>query len=113
MTQELLKSAEYGAGLQFTIMKESSFTLQNTLYTEYFGAEYDSCKESILAIYNRYNEELGHVFNQKMTNHVFEKDSVTCTTYEDGTKVYVNYSYDDVTVNDGTIVPARDYKVVK
>ena len=113
ITQELLKSAEYGAGLQFTVMKESSFTLQNTLYTEYFGAEYDDCKENMFAIYERYNRELGHVFNQQMIMHSFVTEDVTCTTYEDGTKVYVNYSYNDVTVNDGTIVPAKDYVVVR
>lgn len=113
ITQELLKSAEYGAGLQFTVMKESSFTLQNTLYTEYFGAEYDDCKENMFAIYERYNKELGHVFRQQMTGHAFVAEEVTCTTYEDGTKVYVNYSYNDVTVSDGTIVPAKDYVVVR
>ena len=39
---ELLNSAEYGAGLAFTFMKESAFELQNTLYTEYFGADYSA-----------------------------------------------------------------------
>lgn len=110
---ELLRSAEYGAGLSFTVMDESPFTLQNTLYYSYFGSEYDSCRERILETYNRYNKELGHVFNQLIENHEFIKSDCTCTTYEDGTKVYVNYSYnDDVTV-DGITVPSRDYVVVK
>jgi len=110
--QELLKSAEYGAGLQFTVMQESAFTLQNTLYTEYFGSEYEDCKQTMLETYERYNKELGHIFNQKMTGHEFVAEEVTCTMYEDGTKVYVNYTYEDVTVN-GTIVPAKDYVVVR
>ena len=110
---ELLKSAEYGAGLAYTLMQESSFTLQNTLYTEYFGAEYTSCNEEMLATYTRYNNELGHVFNQEMTDHEFLTNDVTCTSYEDGTKVYVNYSYYDFTATDGTVVPARDYTVTR
>lgn len=110
--EEVLKSAEYGAGLSFTIMDETSFTLQNTLYTEYYGAEYASWKDRMIEIYTRYNNELGHVFNQRMTGHEYVAENVAMTTYEDGTRVYVNYSYDDVTV-DGTTVTARDYAVVR
>ncbi|MCQ2536896.1 MAG: DUF5696 domain-containing protein [Lachnospiraceae bacterium] len=110
---ELLKSAEYGAGLSFTVMDETPFTLQNTLYYSYFGSEYDACRRTIIDTYKRYNTELGHVFNQEMTNHELVNSDVTCTTYEDGTKVYVNYSYNtDADVN-GITVPSRDYVVVK
>ena len=58
---ELLKSVEYGAGLSFTMMKASTFELQNTLYTEYFGANYDAWHQKAVDIYTRYNEEMGHV----------------------------------------------------
>ena len=112
---ELLKSAEYGAGLAFTVMQENPFTLQNTLYTQYFGSEYVACKDEMYATYNRYNSELGHVFSQEMTDHEFLTDTglVTCTTYEDGTKVYVNYDYNDFKTPEGTVVPARDYTVTR
>ena len=110
---ELLKSAEYGAGLSFTFMQENPFTLQNTLYMEYFGAEYDAYKDIMYETYNRYNSELGHVFNQEMTDHEFLTEDVTCTTYADGTKVYVNYSYYDYTTTDGAVVSARDYTVTR
>ena len=113
VTDEILRSAEYGAGLAFTIMQETPFTLQNTLYTQYFGSEYDACNEDMYATYNRYNSELGHVFNQEMVNHESFTPEVKCTTFEDGTKVYVNYSHADYTTNDGTIVPARDYIVTR
>lgn len=110
--EELLRSAEYGAGLYFTVMNESPFALQKTLYTEYFGAEYSAWHDRIVSIYNRYNEELGHTFNQRMTDHISLSDELKCTVYEDGTRVYVNYSYNDAEA-DGHRVPARDYLVVK
>lgn len=110
---ELLKSAEYGAGLAFTLMDESAFSLQNTLYSRYFGAEYSSWHDRLVEIYERYNRELGHVFNQEMVNHEYMDDSLTCTTYEDGTRVYVNYGYEDKFTDEGKLVPARDYIVVK
>jgi len=110
---ELLKSAEYGAGLAFTIMEENPFTLQSTLYTQYFGSEYAACKDDMYDTYNRYNNELGHVFNQEMTDHEFLTNDVTCTTYEDGTKVYVNYGFSEFTTTEGTVVPAKDYTVTR
>ena len=110
--EELLRSAEYGAGLYFTVMNESPFALQKTLYTEYFGAEYSAWHDRIVSIYSRYNEELGHTFNQRMTDHISFSDELKCTVYEDGTRVYVNYSYNDAEA-DGHRVPARDYLVVK
>lgn len=110
--QEILYSAEYGAGLNFSLMTESVFTLQKSLYTEYYASEYDVYKDRMLAIYNRYNEELGHTFNQEIVNHEYVANDVSLTEYEDGTKVYVNYNYVDKSC-DGQTIPARDYLVVR
>ena len=110
---ELLRSAEYGAGLYFTLMRESAFALQKTLYTEYYGSDYAAWHDRMLEIYTRYNAELGHTFNQEMTNHEVLTSDLSCTTYEDGTKVYVNYGYAAAETPDGVQVPARDYKVVR
>lgn len=110
---ELLISAEYGAGLYFTLMRETAFALQKTLYTEYYGSDYAAWHDRMIEIYTRYNAELGHTFNQEMTNHEIITSGLSCTTYEDGTKVYVNYSYADATAPGGVTVPARDYKVVR
>ena len=93
-------------------MKESAFTLQDTLYTHYYGCDYDEWKSNMVNIYTRFNKELGHVFNQKMTDHKYISDNVTCTTYADGTKVYVNFGFNEYLEN-GIYVPARDYKVVR
>lgn len=112
-SDELLKSVEYGAGLMFNVMNETAFALQKTRYTDYFGSEYASAKPQIFETYTRYNKELGHIFNQEMVNHELLTDTLTCTTYADGTKVYVNFDYLDSTTPDGTVIPARDYKVIR
>ena len=108
---EVLYSAEYGAGLCFSFMKESSFATQKTLYTDYYGSTYDSWKDQMLEIYNRYNAELGHTFNQEMVGHKNINADVSCTEYADGTLVYVNYGTADFVTDDGVKVPARDYIV--
>ena len=109
---QLLKSAESGAGLSFTLMDESSFALQNTFYTHYFGSEYEYWRDRLIEEYTRYNTELGHTFNQKIVGHEFVGKKCTCTTYEDGTKVYVNYDYTDCVVDNVTI-PSKEYVVVR
>ena len=110
--EELLSCAEYGAGLNFTFMKESSFTLQKTLYSKYYGSDFDEWEEEFKSIYNRYNSEMGHVFNQTIKDHIMVNNDVRVTVYEDGTKVYVNYGYEAFTYN-GVKIPARDYLVVR
>ena len=92
-------------------MKESPFALQKTLYTEYYGSGYDSRREDILQIWERYNRELGHTFSQRMTGHRNLSPTLSRTEYEDGTKVYVNYGFTDAAA-DGLTVPARDYLTV-
>ena len=111
--EELLESAEYGAGLSFSLMRETAFALQKTLYTEYYASDFEAWHDRMMAIYNRYNSELGHVFNQEMVGHEKLTSELSCTEYEDGTKVYVNYSFTDAETPDGVKVPARDYKVVR
>ncbi len=112
--EELLHCVEYGAGLNFTLMSESSFVLQKTLYPEYYGCEYAIWKDRMLSMYNRYNEELGATFNEEITGHESLSPDVKCTTYADGTKVYVNYSFSEsFTAPDGTKVSPRDYTVSK
>ncbi|MCR4617932.1 MAG: hypothetical protein K5669_07075 [Lachnospiraceae bacterium] len=112
--EELLRSVEYGAGLNFTIMKESSFVLQKTLYPEYYGSEYASWRDRMIEMCSRYNTELGNTFNQEMTDHEVINDYVRSTSYADGTTVYVNYSFsDEYTAPDGTVVGPRDYAVAR
>ena len=111
-TDEILASAEYGAGLCYSIMDEDPKTLQKTLYPQYYGSCYASVHDRLVETYSRYNNELGHTFNQEMTGHENINDYVSVTEYADGTRVYVNYGYTDY-AGDGINVPARDYKVVK
>lgn len=108
----LLNSAMYGAGLSFSLMDETAFTLQKTIYTQYYGSEYSAWHDRIVEMYTRYNKELGHTFNQEMTGHKNLSDTLSVTTYADGTRVYVNFSYYDAEA-DGITIPARDYKVVR
>lgn len=106
----LLECAEYGAGLNFTFMKEDTMILQDTQYSCYTSAAYDRWKEEVIPMILRYQSEMGDLNRKQITGHERLTSKVTVTVYEDGTRVYVNYGDSDYA--DGTInVSARDYKV--
>ncbi|MGN6711030.1 DUF5696 domain-containing protein [Anaerocolumna jejuensis] len=108
----ILKSAETGAGLYFTFMKEAATVLQNSPYTCYFGADFSKWEEDAKEIYYKYNNAFKNLYNQKITDHYYAAEKVTVTTYEDGTKVYVNYGTTEY--KEGRItVGARSYAVEK
>jgi hypothetical protein len=109
--EELLKSVEYGAGLYFVFMDSDATKLQNTYYTEYYGANFEAWQEKMFTIYTKYEKELGMTYNQRIVNHEYLDTGVSLTTYADKTKVYVNYNYEDYNVDNGVKVPARDYLV--
>lgn len=105
----LLRSAEMGAGLYFTVFAEDASNIHESWFTEYFGANYGLAKARILSIYQEYGEKLGATFSQTMVDHA-RNGNVSVTTYGDGTKVYVNFGYDEART-EGVVIPARSYTV--
>lgn len=106
----LLECAEYGAGLNFTFMKADTEILADTMYSSYTAGGYDRWKEQVIPMILRYQQEMHGLNKQKITGHDQLTGDVFVTEYEDGTKVYVNYSDHDYKKN-GVSVPARDYMV--
>ncbi len=113
--QSLLKSVEYGAGLQFTFFEFDYTLLQNSRYATYsnlFSANFADWQQELTAVYDRLNTELGHTVNLCISDHRQLAEKVTVTEYEDGTKVYVNYS--SMPYSDGALqIPAQDWVTVK
>lgn len=109
----VLDAAAYGGGLFFVFTEKSTDALQDTAYTEYYGAGFNAWKDSAESIYSRFNKELGGVFNKKMTDYENLNAFVSRTVYEDGTVVYVNRGNLEYQLSDGKILPAEDYFVRK
>ena len=106
----LLESAEYGSGLSFTFMKSDTNILQDSAYSCYTAGSYDRWKEEALQMILRYQKEMAGLNNIRITGHEIITDEVHVTIFEDGTRVYVNYSGKDC--KEGTLtIPARDYLV--
>lgn len=107
---ELLRCAEYGAGLNFTFMAADGKVLQDTLHTGYYGASYPSWQEDAEQIITDYQTAMAGLNRQTITGHEAVTSDVAVTTYANGQKVYVNYSMEDYRVGSVT-VPARSYVV--
>ncbi len=107
---EILSCAEYGAGLNLTLMSASGNILQETVYTGYYAASYGEIRDDLIAYATRYQKEMSGLNSQSICGHEYLTDKVTVTTYENGTRVFVNYGDTDYVWND-TVIPARDYLV--
>ncbi|UVI27306.1 DUF5696 domain-containing protein [Paenibacillus spongiae] len=86
----LLKAIEYGAIPYFKLTYSPSRTLKETDYDYIYSSEYAIWKDRILDEYSRFNK-LAAVYNQRMIHHEKTADGIFVTTYEDGTRVTVNY----------------------
>lgn len=107
----LLRSAEMGASLQYSLMASNVQELQDSWFSEYYGADATIIYDDMIATLKAYNEAMSGTFDQVMTGHE-RYGNVTVTEYENGIRVYVNYGYTAAEV-DGVQVPARSYKTVK
>ena len=111
--QVILESAENGAALYYVFMNAKEDALQESRYTEYFAANFDSWKDRFNEICTEYNKNMKPVMNSLISNHEYLSEQVTQTTYDNGYKVIVNFGYVDFTAPNGSVIPARSYKVLK
>ncbi|MBQ3079845.1 MAG: hypothetical protein IJC48_07610 [Clostridia bacterium] len=106
---ELLNCVQYGAGLNFTFMAEDAKIVQETYHSGLYGAYYTDWAEDVKKIVNDYQTSMKGLNQIEIVDHEILGD-VTVTTYADGRSVYVNYGFEDCTV-EKNVVPARSYFV--
>ena len=107
---ELLRCAEYGAGLNFTFMAEDAKILQDTFHTGFFGAGYDAWHEEAARIITAYQQDMAGLNRTPIIDHDIITSDVSVTTYANGKQVWVNYGTTDYTAGTQKI-PARSYIV--
>ncbi len=105
-----LKLVETGSYPSFYITKESSSELLYTNSSDIYSSEYDVYRDTILE-YARSLKALDEkVAGAFIVGHEITGNGVTVVTYDNGVKIYVNYSLTDQTV-DGITVGAMSYEV--
>ena len=105
-----LKLVETGTYPSFYITKESSSELIYTNSSDVYSSEYASYADTIA----EYDAELKEI-NEKtegatILKHEMLENGVTRVTYSNGTKIYINYSSKDASV-DGVKIASMSYEV--
>lgn len=107
----LLKAMELGIGLKFTWTAANESKLSETPYDYLYNGNYKDWLEDAVSMQAVVEKELKNLNGQAIVRHdVLQKDVVR-TTYENGTRIYVNYSAEAVKA-DGQTIPAKGYLVV-
>ena len=107
---ELLRCAEYGAGLNFTFMAEDGTVLQDTVHSGYYGANFALWEDELAGVIGDYQRAMAGLNGLRIVGHEILSSGVRVTIYENGARVYVNYTQDAYT-SGGITIPARSYHV--
>ncbi len=104
---------EYGYIPYYKITYEATDKLLETPMSILFSAKYTDWSETIVEKYNKLTDSIGYLYSIPMKEHQRLAENTYLTVYEDGSKVYVNYDIREFELEDGTVIPPKDYIVVK
>lgn len=94
----LLKSVEYGAIPSFELIYRDD--------DGYFSKiNYENWTGEITDFYTKANKSLNDLRNSKISGHYTLQDGVYCTEFDNGAKIYVNYTQNSVTVSKFSVPP--------
>jgi hypothetical protein len=108
---QFLKMVEYGYMPFYQLTYQHSEELKDTFFADLFSSRYSSWSDAIVSKYKEMNDKLRGTWSQTMVDHRRLKDNVIQTTYEDGTRIIVNYDNDAFQI-DGHTVPGQNYFVL-
>ena len=107
----LLHQVEYGAIPHFVLTYENSALLTRTFANQHWSTRYAFWRDEIIRQYQAM-EELAPLVDQFIIDHARLAEGVYQTTYEDGTRVVVNYNEQPHPLESVT-VPALDFVVLQ
>lgn len=107
-TDELLRCAEYGVAPNFQVCYESGSILNNTEYDANYAAGFNGWKEQIVSAYRELSGVLNSVQGQQLISNDEVAESIFCSTYQNGVKIYVNYTRQNAEIN-GVTIPAKSF----
>lgn len=107
----LLRLLETGVNPAFALTWAETSELRDTRYESLLSTQWAIQEERVKSVWATWQEAMAGLNGLLITDHRISGE-VRCTTYEDGTRIYVNYGWADA-VLDGVTVPARDYVVMR
>lgn len=107
----LLRLLETGVNPAFALTWAEASELQDTRYESLLSTEWSLQEESVKSVWASWQQVMAGLNGQIITDHRISGEA-RCTTYEDGTRIYVNYGWEEA-ILDGVTVPARDYVIMR
>ncbi|MBO5200612.1 MAG: hypothetical protein J6B93_04960 [Clostridia bacterium] len=104
----LLQSLETGSALHYSFITEDNTLVDGTELDCLYSADFDLWKDTVVENYKITKELFDVTLGGRITHHTYLADGVTCTTYENGAKVFVNYTRQDYEY-EGRLIAAQGY----
>lgn len=105
---QLLRAAESGCGISYTIIDEFDNRLLKAEQKIFYASVYDNLKNNIQDTAAKYNEFFEKIRSAKIKSHTVISDNIRKTVFDNNITVYVNYGMSDEKVGDLKI-KARSY----
>lgn len=107
----LLRTIAAGAGFCVTWMATETTELIGTEYSSFSNVNFSETVDETLLLYKKVKDVYSAVNGSRIYSHNYINDNVSVTEYENGLKVYVNFGEKPFVLEDGTEIPAEDFKV--
>lgn len=106
-----LKLAESGVLPNYIVTKQDNTLLMNTSLDFVFTSKFDDFKEQMIQTYHNLKELNDKVTDAIIVDHQILESDFVCVTYDNGVRVYVNYS--DRTKHSGNVeVGGKSFEVI-
>lgn len=102
-----LKAVETGSELLYSAMAAPASVLTGTSFSGLYSSTWTLWAEEAADRYRMYMPLLSRIYDREIVGHERPAEQVTCTLFEGGIRVYVNYGDEAVTV-DGVTVPGHE-----
>lgn len=110
--RDILRMIDYNIYPAFVLTKEASYWLSTTNSLHIFSSEYEQYQQLIRQVYQEVNGALSQVINTDWINREVVAPGVIVNSYQDNTKIVINYTEESYQYNGGSIAPLS-YQVIK
>ena len=107
----VLQAAELGSFPKFILTWKNVDVLKNSDFSYLYSAQFRLLEDKIRDVYQECASIRSRIGTNEITGHEVIDGGVYHTTYAGGAEVYVNYNLYEVTLPDGTQLPAEGYLI--
>lgn len=110
--ERLLRQIEYGMAPSFTVTGCPSIDLYGTAQEMYFSTNYNDWQTQITETYHFINDALAQTWGHAIISHRCIETGLVCVTYDNGIRIYINYT-DQAKQADGIKIEPCDFSLVR